>query len=338
MTVEDMTVTVAVVAYNEEAALPALLSDIKAQDYPRHKLEILLIDSLSTDGTRAIMDAFADEEEGYFSVKVLENKKKTLPCGCNVMLDNYSGDAVVRIDAHACIPPDFISKNVALLNSGEDVCGGARPNVIDGKTPWKRTLLAAERSMFGSGFASYRNSCKKCYTASIFHGFYRREVYDKVGRYNEALARTEDNDMSYRIRRAGYKICYDPDIISYQHTRSTLGRMLRQKYLNGLWIGRTLGVNAGCISVFHLVPLAFVLAIMATTVLSLFGVWQLSALMWGMYTLVVLAMTVFELVSGGFSLAKLALPILFPLLHLSYGVGTLVGVCSLPIWLSRIKK
>ena len=335
---ELMRVTVAVVAYNEEKTLPAVLADIGAQDYPREKTEILLIDSASTDGTRAIMDAFAAKAEGYFSVKVLENKKKTLPCGCNVMLDNYSGDAVVRIDAHASIPADFISKNVALLNSGEDVCGGARPNVIDGETPWRRTLLAAEQSMFGSGFASYRNSGKKCYTSSIFHGFYRRAVYDKVGRYNEDLARTEDNDMSYRIRRAGYKICYDPDIISYQHTRSTLGKMLRQKYLNGLWIGRTLGVTPGCISLFHLVPLAFVLAIIATTVLSLFGIWQLSALMWGMYALVVLAMMVFELVSGGFSLTKLALPVLFLLLHLSYGSGSIVGICSLPFWLRKIKK
>ena len=335
---ELMRVTVAVVAYNEEGTLPAVLADIGAQDYPREKTEILLIDSASTDGTRAIMDDFAAKADGYFSVKVLENEKKTLPCGCNVMLDNYSGDAVVRIDAHASIPADFISKNVALLNSGEDVCGGARPNVIDGETPWRRTLLAAEQSMFGSGFASYRNCQRKCYTSSIFHGFYRRAVYDKVGRYNEDLARTEDNDMSYRIRRAGYKICYDPDIISYQHTRSTLGKMLRQKYLNGLWIGRTLGVTPGCISLFHLVPLAFVIAIIATTVLSLFGIWQLSALMWGMYALVVLAMTAFELVSGGFSLTKLALPVLFLLLHLSYGAGSVVGVCSLPFWLRKIKK
>ena len=333
-----MIVTVAVVAYNEATALPTLLADLITQDYPREKTEILLIDSLSTDGTKDIMKDFAAQEYGYFSVKVFDNPKKTLPCGCNIMLDNYSCDAVVRIDAHATIPTDFISKNVALLNSGEDVCGGARPNVIDGETPWKRTLLAAEQSVFGSGIAVYRNSSKKCYTTSVFHGFYRRAVYDKVGRYNEALTRTEDNDMSYRIRQAGYKICYDPDIVSYQHTRNTLRGMLRQKFLNGLWVGRTIAVTPGSVSHFHLVPLAFVLAILATSVLALLGIWQLSALMWGMYTVSVLGMTVYELVSGGFSLAKLALPILFLLLHLSYGLGTLVGVCTLPFWLGKIKK
>jgi hypothetical protein len=114
--------------------------------------------------------------------------------------------------------------------------------------------------------------------------------------------------------------------------------MLRQKFLNGLWVGRTIAVTPGSVSHFHLVPLAFVLAILATSVLALLGIWQLSALMWGMYTVSVLGMTVYELVSGGFSLAKLALPILFLLLHLSYGLGTLVGVCTLPFWLGKIKK
>ena len=214
-----MLVSFAVVAFNEEQALPRLLNDLCLQDYPHSKIEVLLIDSLSTDNTRKIFEDFVNSDNDFFSVKLLDNPKRLIPCGHNVALDNYTGDALIRLDAHSTMPSDFISKNVAVLKSGEFASGGRRPNIIDGSTPWKETLLTAEQSMFGSSFAPYRNSEKKMYTSSLFCGMYKREVYDKVGRYNELLPRSEDNDMTYRIRKAGFKLCYNPDIVFYQHTR-----------------------------------------------------------------------------------------------------------------------
>lgn len=320
-----MKISVAVVAYNEAETLPKLLLDIAEQDYPHEKMEVLLIDSGSSDGTLACMEAFSRENHGFSQVAVLENPGKTLPHGCNIALEHYTGDAIVRIDAHASVPPDFISKNVRLLESGEKVCGGARPNMIDGTTPWKETLLAAETSMFGSSIASYRSGKEKKYVSSVFHGMYRREVYDAVGPYDVRLARTEDNDMSYRIQQAGYRICYDPEIVSYEHTRSSLKKMLRQKYLNGYWIGRTLYINPRCFSLFHFVPGCFVLGILVTSVLALLGIWQLAALMWALYLILVLAMTALEFFKKP-ALCKLLLPAVFFLLHAGYGAGTLWGI------------
>lgn len=334
-----MIVSIAIVAYNEQKTLGALLSDILAQDYPKEKTEILLIDSMSTDNTFSVMEAFAEEQRDYYyAVKLLKNENKTLPYGCNIMLDNYSGDAVVRIDAHASVPSDFISKNVKVLESGEFVSGGRRPNIIDGETDWKLTLNTAESAMFGSGIASYRNGDKKRYVSSIFHGMYRREVYDKVGQYNVNLARTEDNDMSERINSAGFKMCFDPEIISYQHTRSSLPLMLRQKFLNGYWIGKTMGVNPRCFSVFHFVPFCFVMAIIVTSILAAFGIWQLAALLWGAYSLFILINSVFEIIRSKFSLTNLLLPLLFFLLHFSYGIGTIKGLIEMPFFIKRIKK
>lgn len=334
-----MVISIAVVAYNEAKTLPFLLSDIVAQDYPHSKTEILLIDSMSSDNTAEIMEKFAeDQRDFYYGIKLLKNENKTLPYGCNIMLENYSGDAIVRIDAHASMPSDFISKNVAVLESGEFVSGGRRPNIIDEETPFKKVLNIAESALFGSGFAAYRNSEKKQYVSSIFHGMYRREVFETVGRYNELLARTEDNDMSERINRAGFKMCYDPNIVSYQHTRSTLPLMLRQKFLNGYWIAKTLGVNPGCISLFHLVPFFFVMAIVITTLLSFFGIWQLSALLWGAYSLFILANSVIELIRNEFHPVNLILPLLFFLLHMAYGVGTVKGFIELPFWVRKIKE
>ncbi len=331
-----MIVSFAIVAFNEEAYLPKLLSDLKEQDYPHNKTEVLLIDSMSTDNTRKIMDDFAHGND-FLSVKVLENPKKLIPCGHNVALDNYTGDALIRLDAHASMPFDFISRNVAVLKSGEVASGGKRPNIIDDSTPYKETLLSAEQSMFGSGFASYRNSNKKMYASSLFCGMYKREVYEKVGRYNELLPRSEDNDMTYRIRKAGYKLCYSPDIVFYQHTRSSLPKMLKQKYLNGYWIGKTMGVSPKCFSIFHFVPFTFVLAIIFTTVLAFLGFPLLSYLMWLAYLLLITVMTVTEIFKKPV-ITNLLLPAIFFLLHLSYGVGTLLGLIVMPFWVKKVKR
>ncbi len=333
-----MKISIAVVAYNEEATLPALLGDLAAQDYPHEKLELLLIDSGSTDRTLELMVDFANRHRDFAAIQLLSNPHKTLPYGCNVALEAYTGDAIIRIDAHASVPGDFISKNVRLLEAGEMVCGGQRPNIIDHETPWKLTLLAAEQSMFGSSFASYRSGTRRQAVSSIFHGMYRREVYDAVGPYNVHLSRTEDNDMSWRIRQAGYTITYDPDIISYQHTRSSLGGMLRQKYLNGYWIGKTLGVNPRCFSLFHFVPLCFVLGIVLTTALWGLGFPLLGKLLWGAYGLVLLGCLALELGKKPFHWQTLLLPGLIFLLHTSYGLGTLVGLAEMPFWVRTIKN
>ncbi len=86
--------------------------------------------------------------------------------------------------------------------------------------------------------------------------FSRRSVF-----FSENLLRTEDNEMHYRIREVGFKLCYDPRIVSYQYARSSFSKMLKQKYANGYWIGLTLKICPKCISLYHLIPFLFVSAV-----------------------------------------------------------------------------
>ena len=327
-----MLITVCVVAYNEDKVLPYLLDCIKYQDYPHNKMEIVLVNSMSADNTRKVMENFANHNPDFYDVQVLDNPGKKLAFGWNVALKNYKGDAIVRIDAHATIPNDFVRKNVEVLESGEYVSGGIRPNIIDENTPWKELLLLAEQSMFGSSIAPYRRSEKKSYVKSIFHGAYRREVFDKIGYYNEQLGRTEDNEIHYRMREAGFKICYSPDIISYQHTRNSLKGMLKQKYGNGYWVSLTLKACPKCLEIYHFVPLAFVLGIILTTVLTCFGMPLLGELMWGAYWILAILMTVLSIRVKKKHRNMLLLPVLFFLLHVSYGIGSLIGLIKLPFW------
>lgn len=313
-----------------------MLSDILAQDYPHHRLEILLADSASTDGTKAYMERFAREHgQEFYGVKVLDNPGKTLARGWNVLLQTFTGDVILRVDAHANIPPDFVSKNAACLESGEWVSGGQRPCVLESPTKWQKTLLLAENSLFGSSIASFRRNVGKMYAKSLFHGAYRREVFETIGGYNEELGRTEDNEVHYRMRKAGFRLCFDPSIISYQHVRSSLKKMARQKYGNGKWVGLTVGVCPGCLSLYHFAPFLFLLAILLTIVLACVGIWQLAAVMWGLYLVLAVGMTLACVRDSNWNLTSLLLPFLFLFLHLCYGAGTVVGLVCLPWWKLR---
>lgn len=324
-----MTVSLCVVAYNEEKFLPHLLKDLERQTYPRELTEIVLIDGMSSDKTKQIMEEFAEKQTSFYSVQVLDNPQRIQAAGWNVAIANAKSEVIIRIDAHTHIPEDFTAKNMVLQEKGEYVTGGVRPCLVDDPTPWKETLLEVENSLFGSSIAGSRRSTKKKYVKSMFHAAYRREVFENVGLFNENLLRTEDNEMHYRIRKAGYNLCFDSDIVSYQYARSSLKKMIKQKYGNGYWIGFTLGICPGCISIYHLVPFVFVLGIILTSILSCFGIWQLGVLMWFMYFLFSLVSLIVSIFQGNGNRWTFCMPFLFLLLHVSYGVGTGYGLIRL---------
>ena len=330
---EIQLISVGVVAYNEDSILEGILGDLARQTFSHEKIEILLIDSASEDGTKAKMRQFAEKNEqegmGFKSIRVLDNPKRIQAAGWNVAIAEYSGDALVRIDAHATVSPDFVERVVAVLNSGECVCGGFRPTVIapGHETPWSRTLHLAEESAFGSSVASYRREIEAQYVNSLFHGAYRRCVLDTIGGFNEELLRTEDNDFHYRIREAGYQIRLDPSIRSAQFIRSTLTKMLKQKYGNGYWVGRTVFVQPKCLEVYHFAPLVFVLGIALLVILGVLSSWAPFAVCGLLYALVCVLLSARAITQSPTRNAQMiALPVVFFGIHFCYGAGTVIGL------------
>ena len=133
------------------------------------------------------------------------------------------------------------------------------------------------------------------------------------------------------MRQAGYRFYYDPEIVSYRKTRSDLKGLTKQKYLNGYWIGRTLWLEPKCFSLYHFVPLAFVLAIAYSSLLCFFGIWWLSALVWGAYVIANLGMTIGAVINcRERNVLFVSLPFVFLVLHVGYGVGTIAGILNSP--------
>ena len=321
-----MKISFIVVALNAGDSLALLLDDLRAQTLPPEQIELLLVDSLSGDHTLQVMRDFA--AAAPFTVKVLSNPKQWLASGINVALREATGDAVIRLDAHARIPADFLERNVEALCAGEDIVGGSVFSA-EPKTPWERVMRALDTSRFCGGAAPFRNSGTARYVDTLAYALYRREVYDRVGEYDERLRRTEDNDMHYRMRKAGYRFYFSPTICSYHAARATLRGQLRQKWGNGYWIGRTMRIQPRCFAPRHLVPALFVLALLLGVLLSPVCAWPLIALL-AVYLTADLAFSVHSACTQPESrlLCLITLPFLFPAVHIVYGAGTLLGLIA----------
>lgn len=320
-----MLVSVVVGLLNEEKFLPRLIEDFKKQTYNHNEIELIFIDGMSKDDSWKILEDFKNSNHDFYDVVLLKNPKVILSAGMNVGIKAARGECILKVDCHSHITENFIENNVKIIEEGEDVCGGPRPNIIENADNFSKTLLLVEENMFGSGIADYRKKTTKKYVSSVFQGMYKKSIFDKIGLLDEKVGRVEDNELHYRIRKNGYKIRYSNDILSYQYTRPTLKRMLKQKYSNGYWIGKVSHVYPKAFSIFHFVPLAFVLAIIFSLcmipITSIFII-----LLSSVYFLFTILITIMTIINNKFNITILLMPIILFLIHVYYGVGTLVGL------------
>ena len=318
-----MKVSIIITARNEEKYLPMLFEDILNQTYPLQNIEVVLMDSNSTDNTRKLMEEFKNNNESL-SVQIVTNERQIQAAGFNEGVKHATGDVVLKIDAHSRIPQDFVQKNVNEIIAGAFVCGGNRPTVVDSDDDCSKTLHIVEESALGSSIANYRKSNVKRKVNSIFHGMYRKEVFEKVGLADERLLRTEDNEFHYRVRKAGYDIIFNPEIESYQYIRPTFTKMIQQKFANGYWIGLTSHICRDCLSLFHFGPGVFVATLLILMMFTPISFIPLLTV-FGLYILAVLGLSIFEISKQKYNHTLLLIPFIMIAVHFAYGIGTIKG-------------
>lgn len=336
-----MKVSIGIIALNEEKNLPTIFDNILNQTYPLENIELILVDGMSTDNSKVLMSDFQkDYSSKFLQIKLFDNPKRIQAAGWNIVIENSECDVIIRLDAHAIIPCDFVSENIACIKSGEEICGGTLIQKIDSDRKISKVCLTAETSMFGGSPASFRRNGKKEYVKTLALGCYKKEVFETVGLFNENLLRSEDNEMHFRIRKNGYKICLS-DNISYEYfIRPTLNKMVKQKYGNGKWIGITsVKLTPSIFSWYHFIPLLFVLGMISCIITACVGfafpLWTLwfclpLIIVSGMYFILIEFIALVEAIRGKSLLNFLLLPLIICCLHISYGFGTFVGVLLAP--------
>ena len=233
-------VSIIVPCYNEEAHIGHLLEALLHQTYPTEAMEIIIADGLSTDRTREVIDRFC-QQHPELTIKVVDNPKRIIPAALNVALGAASGVYVVRLDAHSVPAPDYIERCVADLEAdlGDNV-GGVwiiRPSA----THWiAHSIALAAGHPLGVGDARYRVGHQAGLVDTVPFGAFRRDLFERVGRFDEQLLTNEDYEFNARLRDMGGRVYLDPHIRCEYFARPTLRALARQYWRYGFWKFRML--------------------------------------------------------------------------------------------------
>jgi len=261
-------VSIIIPCRNEEKFIGKCLDSLVTQDYPKEKLEILVIDGGSKDKTKEVVNTYSKK---YDFIKLFDNPKNITPTAMNIGIKNAKGEIVSKTDAHTTYQKDYVSKSIRyLFEYNADCVGGialakAKSNSLIAKAI---TLVLSDK--FGGGGAFRTRVEKSTFTDTAFGCFYKKEVFEKIGLFNEKLKRSQDIEFNLRLNKAGGKVLLAPDIISYYYPKSNLKEFFGHNLIDGFWTVYPLKFKVKFFSIRHLVPLGFFAAILGGLILGIF--------------------------------------------------------------------
>lgn len=317
-------VSALIVTYNEEGFIKESFSSLINQTYPCDRYEIIIIDGNSSDNTINVVDSLVKEHPDH-EIKTIYNPKKLLAAGWNLGIKAAKGEYVVRIDAHSVAKKDFIEKSVdTILRIPDVTCVGGKLTTAASQNSNKAVSLVLS-SPFGVGNSSFRVSNLPGYADTAVYGLYKKQIFEKVGYFNEFYARNQDIELHSRIKKAGGKFYFNPEIESTYYARNSVKKMAKQAFGNGKWNMILILNQTSAPSIRHLIPFVFVFFLFASTILGFFFHW-----IWKFEV----AIMILYLLCGLFAASKktknlkeiAVMPFLFLILHISYGLGYFSGI------------
>lgn len=321
----NKTVSIVIPCRNEEQYIEKCIASILNSNYPKELISVYVCDGMSDDDTSNIVSQLAKENE---QIHLLINKKKTTPFALNLGLKKSTADVKIILGAHAEIDVDFVKENVEILSKNGDVgcSGGVIENIYENKTA--EIIGLAMSSTFGVGNAHFRTGNKDGYVDTVAFGAYRKEVFEKIGYFDEDLVRNQDDEFNFRLLKNGFKIYLSNKIHSKYYVRGSFSKLFRQYYQYGYWKVLVNKKHKTVTTVRQLIPFFFVLFLILGGGLSLVH----PLFFYGFISV----FSIYIILASGFAIKKTkAFPLLvfvFFELHLSYGLGYLAGIFDFVIF------
>ena len=318
-------VSVIVPCRNEERWIAPCLQSVLDNDYPHDRLEVLVVDGMSSDGTRSVVESFAEK---FPQLRLVSNDRKITPTALNLGIAAARGSVIVRMDAHVEYPRDYISSLVALLEeSGADNVGGVCRTLPANGSPIARAVALGMSHPLGVGNSHFRiGAAENRWVDTVPFGCYRREVFDRIGTFDEELVRNQDDELNLRLIKHGGRILLAPQIVCKYYARDSLPKLWRMYYQYGYFKPLVVRKLGGVMTARQLLPPLFVLSLVVTAVAapwSRLGLIAFTAVA-GSYLLAIAAVAAASVGRLG-PAAAAALFAVFPTLHLSYGCGYVHG-------------
>jgi len=312
---------------NEGSFIRRSIGAVLAQDYPHDRMEVIIADGLSNDGTRNLIEALRLQNP---NVRLIDNPGKIVSTGLNAALRVANGEIIIRVDGHCEIAVDYVRRCVSHLAKADiEAVGG--PLETLGETYTAEAIAAAMSSTFGVGGSAFRIGAKDArFVDTVAFPGYRRDTIQRAGPYDEELVRNQDDEYNYRVRKLGGQILLSPDIQSRYYSRSSFFKLWKQYFQYGYWKVRVMQKHPRQMQPRQFVPALFILALVVLLITGPIGpFWFVNQLVFGTALLAYVVLSFAASVSAarktGWRLLPL-LPIAFTIIHFAYGSGFLVGL------------
>lgn len=321
---------------NEKDYIVACLESILSQQGVKGGFEIIVVEGMSTDGTETIIE---EQFAAIPQVKLIFNSQGIVPCALNLGIRAARGKIIIRLDAHNVYPSNYISALVSWLEkSGADNVGGLAITKPSKETPKAQAIALGLAHPFGVGNAYFRiGSSEPKWVDTVPFGCYRREVFDKIGMFDEDLVRNQDDEFNLRLIKNGGKILLVPEIISHYYARDSLIKLWRMYWQYGYFKPLVVKKIKGILTVRQTIPTLFILSLLITVITGWFFPLATNAFV-GISASYLAANLFFSIrAARRFDLkTKLWLCMTFPVIHFSYGFGYLRGIID--FWLCRKRQ
>ena len=309
--------------FNEELFISKTIDSLLAQQ-TSYAFEIIIADGMSNDRTKKIIE----EKLLFFkNIIYIENKSKIVSTGFNLGLSISKGEYIIRVDGHSCLDNYFVENSIQIFKRIDADCvGGAtehRSNTFIGNI-----IRIAQISDFGTGGVPFRKKINKgMYVETLAFGVYKREVFSKIGGYDEELIRNQDDEFNFRLIQDGGRIWLDPKIKSIYYTRNSLLKFIKQYFQYGFYKPLVMRKRNGMSSIRHIIPGIFVLVFFALFFLMAFNQNKILFLLLLLsYSLTSVFHIIKILKNESINpLSSLLLFVTYFLMHFSYGIGTILG-------------
>lgn len=328
------TVAIVIPCRNEEHYIAKCLDSILRQDYPAGKLSVYVCDGKSTDTTQQIIATYCEKHPG---IHLLINEKQSTPYALNLGIRSSSADIVIILGAHSELYPNYVSNCVnAFSNAPSIMCtGGIIENVYENETA--EIIGKAMSSGFGVGNAHFRTGNKDGFVDTVAFGAYKRELFGKIGLFDEELVRNQDDEFNYRILANGFKIYLSKNIRSKYYVRAAYDKLYKQYKQYGYWKVYVNKKHKAITTARQLVPLFFVLFIYGGALLSFFHLFFAICYLSGLLVYKLMSFISASKVANGFLQIRKVM-FAFLILHYAYGIGYLKGLFDFILLGKKIKK
>jgi cellulose synthase/poly-beta-1,6-N-acetylglucosamine synthase-like glycosyltransferase len=330
-------VSIIIPCRNEERFIDKCLDSIVIQAYPKDKLEVLVVDGMSTDKTREIVNGYVQK---YFFIKLLKNPRKVTPFAMNIGIRNSKGEIIILVNAHSMLEKNFLKNNIEYLNRTKaDAVGGMLNTINVGASIISKAIPLATDSIFGAGGRRYRSRIQEGFVKDTLpYCAYRKELFDKIGLIDEDLIRDQDEEFNYRILKNGGKIFFTPQIKSYLHVRPTLKKLWKQHFQYGFFKPLVLSKVGGVFTWRQAIPSLLITSVVVTGLLSFLSEYFLwfFILILGLYFSVTIIFSLLTGIKRDLRLMPFLMASFFTL-HFSYGTGYLKGILDFILLKKHLK-